>query len=145
MFIVAEVSRSDRAMSESNKFVDDELKPRGVRVVIVQMGIDLDCSHLKEIDEMLLIAFSFSAQMEREISQEGTKSELEVSKQKLAEDGEVISKSGKVVKKVGRPRKCDLSNEQKAGTEKRKKEAAEKPCKKDIWNVGKKCTKDFTE
>ena len=94
---------------------------------------------------MLLFAFSFSAQMERELIQERTQSALEVRKQKLAQDGEFISKSGKVVKKLGRPRKCDLSNAQKAASEKRKKDAAEKPCNKAIWNVVKKCTKDFTE
>ena len=145
ILIVSEVSRIGRSMSDINKFVNDELKPRGVRLVIVQMGIDLDCSHLKAIDEMLLFAFSFSAQMERELIQERTQSALEVRKQKLAQDGEFISKSGKVVKKLGRPRKCDLSNAQKAASEKRKKEAAEKPCNKAIWNVVKKCTNDFTE
>lgn len=145
ILIVSEVSRIGRSMSDINKFVNDELKPRGVRLVIVQMGIDLDCSHLKAIDEMLLFAFSFSAQMERELIQERTQSALEVRKQKLAQDGEFISKSGKVVKKLGRPRKCDLTNAQKAASEKRKKEAAEKPCNKAIWNVVKKCTNDFTE
>ena len=54
ILIVSEVSRIGRSMSDINKFVNDELKPRGVRLVIVQMGIDLDCSHLKAIDEMLL-------------------------------------------------------------------------------------------
>ena len=118
ILIVSEVSRIGRSMSDINKFVNDELKPRGVRLVIVQMGIDLDCSHLKAIDEMLLFAFSFSAQMERELIQERTQSALEVRKQKLAQDGEFISKSGKVVKKLGRPRKCDLSNAQKAASAK---------------------------
>lgn len=145
ILIVAEVSRIGRSMSDINKFVNDELKPRGVRLVIVQMGIDLDCAHLKAIDEMLLFAFGFSAQMEKELIQERTLSALEVRKKKLEEDGQFVSKSGNVVKKLGRPKKSDLSDAQKYSAEKRRKEAAEKPCNKAIWSIVKKCTKDFTE
>lgn len=145
ILIVAEVSRIGRSMSDINKFVNDELKPRGVRLVIVQMGIDLDCSHLKAIDEMLLFAFGFSAQMEKELIQERTQSALEVRKKKLEEDGEFVSKAGNVVKKLGRPKKCNLDAATSASVSKRRKEAAEKPCNKAIWSIVKVCTKDFTE
>ena len=144
--IVSEVSRIGRSMSDINKFVNDELKPRGVRLVIVQMGIDLDCAHLRAIDEMLLFAFSFSAQMEKELIQERTQSALDVRKKKLEEDGQFISsKSGKVVTKLGRPKKSDLSAARTAAAERRKKEAAEKPCNKAIWAIVRQCTNNFTE
>lgn len=145
VLIVAEISRIGRSMSDINKFVNDELKPRKVRLVVVQMGLDLDCAHLKAIDEMLLFAFSFGAQVEKELIQERTRSALEVRKQKLASDGEFISKKGNVVKKLGRPKKSDLSNARAANAEKRRKEAAEKPCNKAIWSVVKKCTDNFTK
>jgi len=143
--IVSEVSRIGRSMSDINKFVNDELKPRGVRLVIVQMGIDLDCSRLKAIDEMLLFSFSFAAQMEKELIQERTQSALDVRKKKLEEEGQFVSKAGNVVKKLGRPKKCDLSNAQAAASAKRKKQAAEKPCNKAIWAVVKQATNDFQE
>ena len=144
--IVSEVSRIGRSMSDINKFVNDELKPRGVRLVIVQMGIDLDCAKLKAIDEMLLFSFSFAAQMEKELIQERTQSALEVRKKKLEEEGQFIStKSGKVCKKLGRPKKSDLTPAREALACKRKKEAAEKPCNKAIWAVVQQATKNFTE
>jgi len=145
VLIVAEISRLGRSMSDINKLVNDELKPRGVRLVVVQMGIDLDCAHLKAIDEMLLFAFSFSAQMEKELIQERTQSALEVRKKKLAEQGEFVSKAGNVVKKLGRPKKCDLTNARQAMADKRRKEAQEKPCNKAIWSVVQKCTDNFTK
>ena len=145
ILICAEISRIGRSMSDINKFVNDELKPRGVRLVIVQMGIDLDCARLKAIDEMLLFSFSFAAQMEKELIQERTQSALEVRKKKLEEDGQFISKKGNVVTQLGRPKKCDLSNARKAMADKRRKEAAEKPCNKAIWSVVKKCTNNFTQ
>lgn len=145
ILIVAEVSRIGRSMSDINKFVNDELKPRGVRLVIVQMGIDLDCAHLKAIDEMLLFAFGFSAQMEKELIQERTQSALEVRKKKLEKDGEFISKAGNVVRKLGRPKKSDLANAREALAEKRRKEAADKPCNKAIWSVVQKCTENFAK
>lgn len=145
ILIVAEISRLGRSMSDINKLVNDELKPRGVRLVVVQMGIDLDCAHLKAIDEMLLFAFSFSAQMEKELIQERTQSALEVRKKKLAEQGEFISKAGNVVTKLGRPKKCKLDKATAASVSKRRKEAAEKPCNKAIWSVVKKCTENFTK
>ena len=121
---------------------------KGMKLPSCAFGFDMDEPEafakaakllLKEPDKYGLLM------LERELIQERTQSALEVRKQKLAQDGEFISKSGKVVKKLGRPRKCDLSNAQKAASEKRKKEAAEKPCNKAIWNVVKKCTNDFTE
>lgn len=99
--IVAEVSRIGRSMSDINKFVNDELKPRGVRLVIVQMGIDIDCAHIKAIDEMLLFSFGFAAQLEKELIQERTQSAIDVRKRKLATDGSFVSKRGKVCTRLG--------------------------------------------
>lgn len=145
VLIVAEISRIGRSMSDINKFVNDELKPRGVRLVIVQMGIDLDCSKMKAIDEMLLFAFSFSAQMERELIQERTQSALEVRKQKLKEEGQFVSKNGNIVKKLGRPKGCSTTPAVVAAMDKRREEARNKPCNKAIWSVVKKCTNNFKE
>lgn len=47
VLIVAEISRIGRSMSDINKFINDELRPRKVRLVIVQMGIDLNCAKMK--------------------------------------------------------------------------------------------------
>lgn len=101
MLIVAEISRLGRSMGDINKLINDELKPRKIRLVIVQMGIDLNTANMKAMDEMILYAFSFSAQMEKELIQERTKSALEVRKRKIAEEGGFHSKSGKWCTSLG--------------------------------------------
>ena len=102
VLIVAEVSRLGRSMSDINKLVNDELKPKGVRLVVVQMGLDLDCANLKAIDEMILFAFGFGAQMEKELIQERTQSAINVRKDAIARDGGFVAKrSGRFVTKLG--------------------------------------------
>lgn len=104
ILIVSEISRLGRSMSDLNKLVNDELKPRKLRLIIVKMGLDLDCSNLKAIDEMILFAFGFSAQIERELLKDRTQSAIDVRKQKLAENGSFISRKGNVVTALGRPK-----------------------------------------
>lgn len=109
VLIVSEISRLGRSMSDLNKLVNDELKPRGLRLIVVKMGLDLDCSNLKAIDEMILFAFGFASQIEKEMIQERTQSALDVRKQKLFQDGSFISKRGAVCTALGRPKGCKAS------------------------------------
>lgn len=107
ILIVSEISRLGRSMSDLNKLVNDEMKPRKLRLIIVKMGLDLDCSNLKAIDEMILFAFSFSAQLEKELIQSRTQSALDVRKKILADNGSFVSKSGRTCKHLGRPKNCE--------------------------------------
>lgn len=124
MLIVAETSRLGRSMSDLNKLINEELKPRKIRLVIVQMGIDLDCGNIKAMDEMMLFAFSFAAQLEKELIQERTKSALEVKKRQIKENGYFISKAGNKCTSLG----GTTTGQAKGGKvngEKRRKEAME--------------------
>lgn len=128
VLIVAEISRLGRSMSDLNKLVNDELKPRKLRLIIVKMGLDLDCSNLKAIDEMILFAFGFASQIEKEMIVERTQSALDVRKQKLAQDGSFISKSGRECRALGRPKGCDVSDKAiDASVRSRKTKAKENP------------------
>lgn len=120
--VVSEISRLGRSMSDLNKFVNDELKPRKLRLIIVSMGLDLDCSNLKAIDEMLLFAFSFSAQVEKEMIQERTKSALEARKKQIAEQGYFISKKGVRRERLGGGYDCEKALE--ASIKSRKEKAS---------------------
>lgn len=75
--IVTEASRLGRSMSDLNKLVNDELKPRGIRLIIINMGFDVDCSRIRAMDEILLSFFGFAAQLEKEMIQERTRNGLE--------------------------------------------------------------------
>ena len=131
MLIVAEISRLGRSMSDLNKLINDELKPRKIRLVIVQMGIDLDCGNIKAMDEMILFAFSFASQLERELIQERTQSAMNVRKQKIADDGGFISKAGNWCTSLGGT-STGQSKGGKANGQRRIKEAMDDPINKII-------------
>ena len=101
VIVVSEISRLGRSMSDLNKLVNEELKPRKIRLIIITMGLDLDCSNLKAIDEMILFAFSFSAQVEKEMIQERTRNALDARKKKIVNEGGFYSKKGKWCTKLG--------------------------------------------
>ena len=101
VIVVSEISRLGKSRSDLNKLVNEELKPRKIRLIIITMGLDLDCSNLKAIDEMILFAFSFSAQVEKEMIQERTRNALEARKKKIVNEGGFYSKKGKWCTKLG--------------------------------------------
>lgn len=135
ILIVSEISRLGRSMSDINKLVADELKPRGVRLVVVQMGIDLDCANIKALDEMLLFAFSFAAQLEKELIQNRTQSAIKVRRQKLHADGSFVSKKGNLVTHLGNAKGTDLSRANEASAKARTERARQNPNNRIIWGI----------
>ena len=113
VLIVSEISRLGRSMSDLNKLINDELKPRGVRLIVIKMGLDLDCANLKAIDEMIFFAFSFAAQVEKEMIQQRTKSALDARKEILEKEGGFFSKNGNWCRHLGRKKGCDTSKASK--------------------------------
>lgn len=101
VLVVSEISRLGRSMSDLNKLVNDEMKARKLRLIVVNMGLDLDCANLKAIDEMILFAFSFSSQIEKEMIQERTRNALDARRKMIEEKGYFVSKSGRVCTKLG--------------------------------------------
>lgn len=124
--IVSEISRLGRSMSDLNKLICDELKPRKARLIIISMGIDLDCSNLKAIDEMVLFAFSFSAQVEREMLKERTSNAMDAIKKDIAENGFHVSKKGKKITRLGTPKTISRTAID-AAAEKKAEEARKNP------------------
>lgn len=100
--ICSELSRLARTMADINRLINDDLKPRKLRLIIVSMGIDLDCSRMKAIDELILQNIAFSAQVEAEMIQSRTQSALDAIKHEIATTGQHVSKSGRVISKLGR-------------------------------------------
>lgn len=101
VLVVSEISRLGRSMSDLNKLVNDDMKARKLRLIVVNMGLDLDCANLKAIDEMILFAFSFSSQIEKEMIQERTRNALDARRKILEKDGYFISKSGRRCTRLG--------------------------------------------
>lgn len=107
--LVSEISRLGRSMSDLNILINQELKPRKVRLVCIKLNLDLDCSNIKAIDEMLLFAFSFSAQLEKELIQARTQSAIDARKAAIKKDGGFFSKSGRWCTKFGHQKGVDTS------------------------------------
>lgn len=126
--ICSELSRLGRKMFDINKLIHEDLKPRKLRLVIVSMGIDLDCSQMKAIDELIIQNFAFAAQVEVEMTRERTKSSLDAIKKEIAEKGGHVSRRGNIITHLGRPRGCKASiNAIKASCKSRRCSAINNP------------------
>lgn len=110
VLITTEISRLGRAMSDISKLVNDELKPRKLRLIVAKMGLDLDCSNLKAVDEMIIFAFGFSAQCEKEMIQQRTQAAIDARKDAIAKNGGFFSKTGRWCKRLGREKGADNTN-----------------------------------
>ena len=80
MIIVSEISRLGRSMFNISELIHKELKPRKIRLVCVNMGIDLNCAKMTAIDELIISNFSFAAQLEKQLISERTRSALCIKK-----------------------------------------------------------------
>lgn len=107
--VVSEISRLGRSMSDLNMLINLELKPRKVRLIVIKMGLDLDCAHLKAVDEMIFFSLSFAAQVEKEMIQARTQSALDARKEALKKDGGFFSKSGRWCKHLGNAKGVDIT------------------------------------
>lgn len=116
--VVSEISRLGRSMSDLNKLVNDEMKPRKLRLIIIKMGLDLDCAKLTPIDQMILMAFSFASELEKQMIQQRTQSALDARKKQIEENGYFIAKNGEKRTKLGNGRNA-MPEAQQAAAEQR--------------------------
>lgn len=124
VLIVTEASRLGRSMSDLNRLVNDELRPRGVRLIIINMGFDVDCSKIKALDEILLSFFGFAAQIEKEMIQERTRNGLEARKKAGKQIGGTNELWGKV---TGASRKEAVTAAAVASAKARREKARKDP------------------
>ena len=115
--VVSEISRLGRSMSDLNKLVNDEMKPRKLRLIIIKMGLDLDCAKLTPIDQMIIMAFGVAAELEKQLIQDRTKSALDARKKQIAEKEARIAEINKEIlglEEANKPyvekRKAELEN-----------------------------------
>ena len=90
--IVSEVSRLGRSMYDLSKLIHDELKPRKLRLIVVGMGIDLNCANITPIDQLILSNFSCAAELEKHLIRERTLSALQVKRQQGVKFGAASEK-----------------------------------------------------
>lgn len=105
--LVSELSRLGRSMADISKLLSEELKPKGIRLVVIKMGIDINCAKMRAQDDFLFSALSFAAQIEKELIQTRTQSAIDARKEAIKAEGGFISKSGRWCTKLGRKKGAD--------------------------------------
>lgn len=108
--VISEISRLTRnGIGELSEIVDKYFKPNNLRLIICNVGLDIDCSDINPMMELQLAMMATFAKIEKQMIIDRTQSALDVRKKKLKEDGSFISKSGRVCTALGRPKGCAAS------------------------------------
>lgn len=103
IIIVSEASRLSRSMADFSEFLNKGMRKIGARIIVCNMGLDIDCGHLTAMVEIQLQMLMFAAQMERELISGRTKAALDARKQSVEVNGGWTSKSGAWCTRLGRP------------------------------------------
>lgn len=103
--VVSEISRLTRSgISELSEIIRNYFAPNHLRLIICNVGLDIDCSNINPMTELQLSMLATFARIEKCLIQERTKSSLETRKKLLAEQGSFVSKAGNVCTHLGRPK-----------------------------------------
>jgi DNA invertase Pin-like site-specific DNA recombinase len=113
--VISEISRLTRGgISELYSMISKYFKPHGLRLVICNAGLDIDCSDMDAMTELQLSMMATFAKMERDLIRSRTKSALEVRKKQIEENGGFTSKKGIWRTKLGCP-KDSINNNGEGG------------------------------
>lgn len=126
VLVVSEISRITRSgISELSEIIEKYFKPNRLRLIICNVGLDIDCSDINPMMELQLAMMATFAKIEKSLIQERTRNALEARKKKIEEEGGFVSKKGNWCTKLGNG--GGFSEKASAvSADKRKKEAKEK-------------------
>ena len=118
--VVSELSRLTRGgISELNTIIKTHFAPNKLRLIICNVGLDVNCSNLNPMVELQLAMLATFAKIEKIQIQDRTQSALDARKKQIAEQGYFVAKkSGEKRTKLGNDRKA-MPEAQKAAAEQR--------------------------
>lgn len=100
--VVSEVSRLTRSgIGELSYIIEKHFKPNKLRLIICNVGLDIDCSDINPMIELQLAMMATFAKIEKQLIQDRTKSALDARRKAIEKDGYFISKSGRKCTKLG--------------------------------------------
>lgn len=100
--VVSEVSRLTRSgIGELSYIIEKHFKPNKLRLIICNVGLDIDCSDINPMIELQLAMMATFAKIEKQLIQDRTKSALDARRKILEKDGYFISKSGRRCTRLG--------------------------------------------
>lgn len=92
--ICSEASRLSRSMADFSMFMNNVLRKMSARLIVCNMGMDIDCSNLNALTEIQLQMLMFAAQFEREMMIGRIQAAMDYRKDLIAIKGGFVSKSG---------------------------------------------------
>ena len=102
VLVVSEISRITRSgISELSEIIEKYFKPNRLRLIICNVGLDIDCSDINPMMELQLAMMATFAKIEKSLIQERTRNALEARKKKIVNEGGFYSKKGKWCTKLG--------------------------------------------
>lgn len=136
--IVSELSRLTRGgIIELSDMIEQHFKPNRIRLVIVNVGLDIDCANLNAMTELQLAMMASFAKIEKEHIKQRTQSALDVRKKAIKKDGGFTSKNGNWVTKLGNPNWTHegMSKAGKVHAKMLRDEALDNPSNKIAWEI----------
>lgn len=101
--VISEISRlTRRGISELSSIIEQHFKPNNLRLIICNVGLDIDCTDINPMIELQLAMMATFAKIEKQLIVDRTKSKLDSIKKEIATTGQHVSKSGRVITKLGR-------------------------------------------
>lgn len=100
--VVSEVSViAKNSISELCEIIETCIKPNGLRLVVCNVGFDIDFSYNNSLVEMQMNLFASIAQMEKEVIRTRTQTAMDRIKKEIEEFGYHFSKSGNKITSLG--------------------------------------------
>lgn len=101
--VISEISRlTRRGIGELSAIIEQHFKPNNLRLIICNVGLDIDCTDINPMIELQLAMMATFAKIEKQLIIDRTKSKLDSIKKEIATTGQHISKKGRVITKLGR-------------------------------------------
>ncbi len=101
--VISEISRlTRRGIGELSSIIEQHFKPNNLRLIICNVGLDIDCTDINPMIELQLAMMATFAKIEKQLIVDRTKSKLEAIKKEIATTGQHVAKSGRVITKLGR-------------------------------------------
>lgn len=123
VIICSEATRLSRSMSDFSQFLNSAMRKLSARIIVCNMGMDIDCSNLNALTEIQLQMLMFAAQFERELTIQRIKAAMDYRRHLIETEGGFISKSGVWRTSLGNTDSELASRAGKVSAQKRRKES----------------------
>jgi len=135
--IVSEISRITRSgFGELNELIQKYFKPNRLRLVICNVGLDINCSSIDAMTELQLSMLAIFAKMEKELIVGRTIAGLGARRELLKKNGGWTSKAGNWTTGFGAPkgrRLCELASDNSVAT--RRKKVSDDPQRRQLYEL----------